>query len=283
VNILSIRSSDPHSILDELAMARIPVFGRRGALNNKRILRSIALNGSLLKYDVCKSLELPLSQYGTISRRMDALKEGGYLGEAGSRATKRGKQEDQSMYGLTWRGFIASITMNEVRENILQVLRVNPLLDFPEKETVLSIFEELITNQELETIARSVLEAFLKTIPNLEFVENEPMSILAWVLSIQEEIKLPKGFKLSRIPKDAWELLDRPAILEVVKEKIVPLVKQKATEMEVMYHFFSALSEAGDFISGLEVEDQPSKKVKEFVETELSPRLSKLSENSSED
>jgi len=259
-------------------MARIPVLGRRGAQNNKRILRSIALNGSSLKYDVCKNLELPLSRYGTISRRMDALKEGGYLGEAGSRATKRGKQEDQSLYGLTWRGFIASITMNEVRENILQVLRVNPLLDFPEKESVLPILGDLITNLELETIARSVLEAFLKTIPNLELVENEPMSILAWLLSIKEEIKLPKGFKLSRIPKDAWELLDRPAILEVVKEKIVPLIKQKAMEIGVMYQIFSALDEAGDFISALEVEDQPSKKIKEFIETTLTPRLHSLEE-----
>jgi len=275
---LSIRPSDPHRILDELAMARIPVLGRRGAQNNKRILRSIALNGSSLKYDVCKNLELPLSRYGTISRRMDALKEGGYLGEAGSRATKRGKQEDQSLYGLTWRGFIASITMNEVRENILQVLRVNPLLDFPEKESVLPILGDLITNLELETIARSVLEAFLKTIPNLELVENEPMSILAWLLSIKEEIKLPKGFKLSRIPKDAWELLDRPAILEVVKEKIVPLIKQKAMEIGVMYQIFSALDEAGDFISALEVEDQPSKKIKEFIETTLTPRLHSLEE-----
>lgn len=275
---MSIRPSDPHSILDELAMARIPVFGRRGAQNNKRILRSIALNGSSLKYDVCKNLELPLSRYGTISRRMDALKEGGYLGEAGSRATKRGKQEDQSLYGLTWRGFIASITMNEVRENILQVLRVNPLLDFPEKESVLPILGDLITNLELETLTRSVLEAFLKTIPNLELVENEPMSILAWLLSIKEEIKLPKSFKLSRIPKDAWELLDRPAILEVVKEKIVPLIKQKAMEIGVMYQIFSALDEAGDFISALEVEDQPSKKIKEFIETTLTPRLHSLEE-----
>lgn len=275
---MSIRPSDPHSILDELAMARIPVFGRRGAQNNKRILRSIALNGSSLKYDVCKNLELPLSRYGTISRRMDALKEGGYLGEAGSRATKRGKQEDQSLYGLTWRGFIASITMNEVRENILQVLRVNPLLDFPEKESVLPILGDLITNLELETLTRSVLEAFLKTIPNLELVENEPMSILAWLLSIKEEIKLPKGFKLSRIPKDAWELLDRPAILEVVKEKIVPLIKQKAMEIGVMYQIFSALDEAGDFIAALEVEDQPSKKIKEFIETTLTPRLHSLEE-----
>jgi hypothetical protein len=205
-----------------------------------------------------------------------------YLKEAGKRATRRGKQTKQSLYGLTWRGFIASLTIKKVRENILQVLKRNPLLAFPEKETVLPILEDLVTKQELETIARSVLEAFLKTIPTLEFVKNEPMSIFAWILSIKE-IKFPSGFKLSRIPKDAWELLDRPAILEAVKENLIPLVKQKAMEMEVMYHFFSVLSEVGDFISDLEVEDQPSKKVKELIETKLTPRLRNLNERLEEE
>jgi len=278
VNILSIEPTDPHPNLDELAQARIPALAKRGEQNNKRILKTIALNGSLLKYDVSKSLNRPLSDYGTISRRIDALRKTGYLKEAGKRATRRGKQTKQSLYGLTWRGFIASLTIKEVRENILQVLKRNPLLDFPEKETILLILEDLITPQELETIAKSVLEAFLKTIPSLELVENEPMSILAWLLSIKEEIKLPDGFKLSRIPKDAWELLDRPSILNVVKEKIVPLIKQKAMETRVMHQMFSALDEAGDFISTLEVEDHPSKKIKEFIETTLTPRLSNLEE-----
>ena len=279
MNILSKESSYLHSNFNELVKVRIPVLGNRAAENNKAILGKIALEGPLLKYDVSKSLNLSLSDYGTISRRIDALTKAGYLEEAGKRATRRGKQTKQSLYGLTWRGFIASLTIKEARENVLQVLKRNPLLAFPEKEIILPILEDLVTPQELETIARSVLEAFLKTIPNLEFVENEPVSILAWLLSIKEEIKLPDGFKLSRIPKDAWELLDRPSIFNVVKDKIVPLVKQKATEIEVMYHFFSALSEAGDFISGLEVEDQPSKKIKEFIETTLTPRLSNLEED----
>ena len=275
---MSKESSYLHSNFNELVKVRIPVLGNRAAENNKAILGKIALEGPLLKYDVSKSLNLSLSGYGTISRRIDALTRTGYLEEAGKRATRRGKQTKQSLYGLTWRGFIASLTIKEVRENILQVLKRNPLLAFPEKEIILPILEDLVTPQELETIARSVLEAFLKTIPNLELVENEPMSILAWLLSIKEEIKLPDGFKLSRIPKDAWELLDRPSIFNVVKDKIVPLVKQKAIEIEVMYHFFSALSEAGDFISAQEVEDQPSKKIKEFIETTLTSRLSNLEE-----
>jgi len=278
VNILSKTSTYLHSNFDELVKVKIPILGKKAAENNKAILEKIALEGPLLKYDVSKSLGRSLTDYGTISRRIDALTKTEYLKEAGKRATRRGKQTKQSLYGLTWRGFIASLTIKKVRENTLQVLKRNPLLAFPEKNTVLPILEELVTKQELETVARTVLEAFLKTIPNLEFVENEPMSIFAWLLSIKEEIEFPSGFKLSKIPKDAWELLDRPSILEVVKERIVPLVKQKAMEAKAMYHLFSVLNEVGEFISNLEVEDKPSKKIRNYYENELKPKLEELSE-----
>jgi len=280
VNILSKESSCTHSNFNELVKVRIPSLGKRAAENNKAILEKIALEGPLLKYDVSKSLNRSLSDYGTISRRIDALIKAEYLEEAGKRATRRGKQTKQSLYGLTWRGFIASLTIKEVRENILQVLKRNPLLAFPEKEIILLVLEELVTQQELETIARTVLEAFLRTIPNLELVENEPMSIIAWMSSIKE-IKLPDGFKLSRITQDAGELLkllDKPAILQAVKEKLVPLIKQKTMETKAMYQMFLVLNEVGEFISNLEVEDQPSKKIREYYENELKPKLERFSE-----
>ena len=277
---MSKTSSYQHSNFNELVRAKIPSLGKRAAENNRAILEKIALEGPLLKYDVSKSLNLSISDYGTISRRIDALTKTGYLEEAGKRATRRGKQTEQSLYGLTWRGFIASLTIKEVRENTLQVLNRNPLLAFPEKEIILLVVKELVTRQEVETIARTILEAFLKTIPNLELVENEPMSMIAWLSSIKE-IKLPDGFELSRIQQDAGELLrllDKPAILQVVKKKIVPLIKQKTMETKAMYQIFLVLNEVGEFISNLEVEDQPSKKVREFYENELKPKLEKLSE-----
>lgn len=265
--------------LDELVKVKIPALSGRGAENNRLILKNIAMNGPMLKYGIHKNVRI--GRYSTVSRRVDNLTERCYLEEASKRATERGKQTEESMYGLTWRGFIASITIKEVRENILQVLRTNPLLTFPEKESVLPILEELVTQQELEMIARSVLEAFLKTIPNLELVDND--SLLAWLLAIKEKPELPDGFKLSKIPKDAWELLDRPAILKVVKENIIPLVKEKTMEIRAMYQIFSVLNEVGDFIFDLEVGDQPSKRVKEFIEAKLIPRLRNLNEISREE
>lgn len=269
----------PHiNSLHELVSVKIPALSGRGAENNRLILKNIAMNGPMLKYDVHKNIQI--GRYSTVSRRVDNLTERSYLSEAGKRTTERGKQTEESMYGLTWRGFIASITIKEVRENILQVLRSNSLLAFPEKETVLLILEELVTQQELETIARSVLEAFLRIIPNLELVDND--SLLAWFLAIREKPELPDSFTLSKMPKDAWELLDRPTILKVVKEKIIPLVKQKTREITVMYQIFSVFDEVGSFISDLEVEDRPSKKVKEFIKT-MNSKLHNLDETTKEE
>lgn len=276
---MSKEPSNPHSNLNELVRTRIPALGRRAAANNRAILGKVALEGPSLKYDVCKSLDLSLSDYGTISRRIDALTKTGYLEEAGKRATRRGKQTKQSLYGLTWRGFIASLAIKEVRENILQVLKKNPILAFPEKEIVLLAVEELVTPQELETITRTVLEAFLGAIPDLELVENNPMSILAWFSTIKE-IKSPAGFQLSKIqnPEELLRLLDKPAILQAVKDKLVPFIKQKTKETKAAYLMFQVLSEAGAFIAKLEVADQPSKRIKEYYDDELKPKLERLSE-----
>jgi len=269
-----------HTNFNELVKIKIPSFGRRGAGNNKAIIKIIALEGPLLKYDVSKSLNLSISDYGTISRRIDALKKAGYLEEAGKRATRRGKQTKQSMYGLTWRGFIASLAIKEVREKIVQVLERNPLLTFPEKDTILVIIEELTSQQELEIVTRTVLVEFLRTIPNLEFVENDPMNIFAWLLSSIREIKFPEGFKLSKLQDEEGllKLLDNPAILRIVKEKLIPVIKVKTMETKAVYQLFQVLDEIGEFIRNLEVEDQPSEKIKLFFENELKPKLEKLSE-----
>jgi len=60
-----------------------------GAENKKAILEIIAMNGPLLKYDICKKLNLPQSLYGSISRRIDTLARKGYVAKAGKRTAKR--------------------------------------------------------------------------------------------------------------------------------------------------------------------------------------------------
>jgi len=262
-----------HSNLVELAQMKIPALKERSRENNLSILKTIALEGPMLKYDMYKRLEKRgIREYSTITRRVDSLKEKGYLDEAGKRNTERGKQKEESMYGLTWRGFIASITIEEVGEKILDVLKINPLLVFPEKEHILTLIKEILTEQEIETIVRSILKAFLGIIPNLELIEDQQLFLM--LMSTLGELSLPENFKLSRIPKNAWELLDRPSILKVVKEMIVPFIKQYVDGIKMMYQLVSAFEEFDKFFYSLEIKNQPSQKIKEYVEE----RLSSLSE-----
>lgn len=269
-----------HIYFEKLVESKIPAFSGIASNNNRLILKSIALNGPMLKYSITKSAKI--GRYSTASRRIDNLADRGYLAEAGKRVTERGKKTEESMYGLTWKGFIASIMIDEVRANMLRVLEINPLLVFPEKELILPLVEEIMTPQELETITISLVEALLKTIPDLELVEDKQLFFM--VMSALGELRLPKNFTLSRIPKDAWELLGKPAILQIVKEKIVPFLKQYADGIKAMYLLASAFEGFDKFFYELDVKDQPSKKIREFVETRLStlskkkPKRKKITE-----
>ena len=255
-----------HTNVNELSQMKIPALKGIGRRNNLLILETIATEGPLLKYDVYKKLKKRgIEEYSTVTRRIDSLREKGYLNEADRRITARGKRKAESMYGLTWKGFIASVTIEEVRENILRVLKINPLLVFPEKEIILPIVEEITSQEEIETITISVLEAFLKTIPDLELIEDQQLFFM--LMSALGELKLPKDFKLSRIPDDAWELLDRPAILKVVKEKIVPFFKQYTDGIKAMYLLVSAFDGFDKFFYELDFKNQPSKKIRKFVES----------------
>jgi hypothetical protein len=278
-------SEELHMYFDNVARSAIPIFQGKGATNNRTILRCIALNQPMLKYGIAKMLKI--GRYSTISRRVDDLVDREYIAEAGQRITRRGKQSKETVYGLTWRGFIASLTINEVRANIVQVLRNHPLLSIPEKDAVLLLLEEFTTRHELGVIAKALLEPLLEITPNLEMIRNEPMSLLGWIISINKPPRLPpSGFKLSKIPKDPWtvlQLIDKPAILSAVKNSIIPLVKQKTKEIAAINRVMIVLNEFSDFISDLKIEDQPSLRIKDYLETKLDPQLDAISDSLGED
>jgi hypothetical protein len=257
-----------HINLDDLIPMKIPIFTGRGADNAAVILEHIATTGPQLKYDVFKDLDF--ARYSTVSRRIDDLRTKGYLGEAGKRLTERGKQTEESMYGLTWRGFVASLSSKKVRANIINVLKKNPLLTLPEKDSVMTVLEEIITPEEFKTISKTILEAYLKVIPNIETIREDQLWI--WLSAIRDFPILPENFKLTRMPENALELLDRPPILKVVKEKIAPFIKQKTNEITEAYIFFRALNELSTFITKLDEKDKPSVRIKEYAETQL-PKL----------
>ena len=134
----------------------------------------------------------------------------------------------------------------------------------------MTVLEEIITPEELETISKPILEAYLKVIPNIETIRDDQLWI--WLFAIRDFPILPKNFKLTKMPENALELLDRPPILKVVKEKIAPFIKQKTNEITEAYVFFRALNEISTFITKLDETDKPSVRTKEYVETKL-PKL----------
>ncbi|MDH5461246.1 MAG: hypothetical protein OEX09_03350 [Candidatus Bathyarchaeota archaeon] len=244
---------------------KIPALRGRARANNLLILETLASEGSLLKYDVHKRLKKNgIAEYSTVTRRIDSLRKKGYLDVAGRRITERGKRKAESMYGLTWKGFIASLVSENVRRNALQVIERNPLLTFPEKELVISVLGEIFTQQELDDIITSILAAYLRVIPNLETLREENLWI--WLLEIRE-IPFPENFQLSKLPQDSLELLDNSTILQIIKQRILPMISEYEERFYVLFQFFKILNELGDFIKKLQPEDKPSKRLKEHLKT----------------
>ncbi|MGD0645516.1 MAG: hypothetical protein ABSA75_11485 [Candidatus Bathyarchaeia archaeon] len=251
-----------HSNLNQLLAAKVPILSGRGSSNSFAIVEQIALNGPLLKYDIFKNLGK--ARYSTISRRVDDLMEREYLGIARKRLTQRGKHVEESMYGLRWKGFIASLSSEKVRENIVDVLRNNPLLILPEKEPILLVIEEITTKEELENISQAIFEAYLDVVPNIELIIEDQLWV--YFLAIRNFSHFPQ-FKLSRMPENMLELMDRPPILKIIKEKVAPFIQQQADQFAFLSMVFKRLNEITNLISNLDTKVTPSIEVKKYLET----------------
>jgi hypothetical protein len=246
---------------------KIPALKGIGRRNNLLILETIATEGPLLKYDVYKKVKKRgIEEYSTVTRRIDFLREKGYLNEAGRRITARGKRKAESMYGLTWKGFIASLVSGKVRRDALQVVEKNPLLVFPEKEFVLLVLKDIFNSEEIERIADIILYGYLKAIPNLEDIEEEKLGI--WILPALGEIP-PDMMKteMTEEKKDLTRLLDNPRILQYVKDRILPKISEYGKNLYLLFQFFRLLNQVGDFIKELHPEDKPrpSERLKEYL------------------
>jgi hypothetical protein len=249
-----------HGNLNQLIAIKIPISRGRGSENNMAILEQIALMGPLLKYDIFKNLKSV--EYSTISRRVDDLAERGYIGVAGKRLTGRGKQKEESTYGLRWKGFVASLSNKKVKKDIIAVLRRNPILGLPEKDTILSVIEEITTKDELENISQAILEAYLDVIPPIETIREDQLWV--YLLAVRDVSKL-QGFKLSQMPENMLELLDRPAILAIVKERIAPFIEQTANQFTFLSLIFTTLNELMKFITGIDPKTKPSVEVQKYL------------------
>lgn len=259
----------PHINLEELSLAKIPALNGKAMKNNLLILEIIAKEGPLLKYDVYKKLKKRgISEYSTVTRRIDSLKESGYLNEADRRKTKRGKRKAESMYGLTWKGFVASFSSGYVRQNVLLVIEKSPLLRFPEKEFVLLVLRDVLNSEEVEKITHLLLYGFLRLIPSLDKIEEEELPM--WILYGTKEIppNMIEANEISAKNKDLTKLLDNPKILRYVQERFVPIISEWERNFYVLFRFFKMLSQIGDFVKELSPNDEPSERLKEYIKSE---------------
>ncbi len=256
-----------HINFEDLAQIKIPALRGRAKINNLLILETLATEGPLLKYDVHKKLKKRgIPEYSTITRRIDSLRKKGYLDEADKRITERGKRKAESMYGLTRKGFIASLVNKKVRKHVLQVIEKAPLLVIPEKEFVLLVVREILDPKEVETITSYLLYGYLKAIPDLESIEEEELGL--WIFQALREIP-SKGINVTEISKkkDLTRLLDNPRILQYVKERILPLISEYERNFYVLFQLFKVLNQIGDYVKELRPEDKPSDRLKEYLKT----------------
>lgn len=169
-----------HIESEELVSGKIAAFQGKASRNNKLVLKILALDGPLIKYDIFKALKPEgITNYPTISRRVDDLKRRGYIENAGTRLTRVGKRVEEShTYGLRWKGFIACLAIRDTQKNFITVFENNHLLEkvLPNsvsKKMIIDILKELFSKEELETISRGILEGYLRAIPeNLESINE---------------------------------------------------------------------------------------------------------------
>ena len=219
-----------HIESEEIIMAKVPALRGRDARNNKLVLETLALKGPLIKYDIFKELKSKgVKHYPTISRRVDNLKQRGYLNVAGKRLIVVGKRRERSpTYSLTWRGFIASLAIETVIEEIPTVLKSNPLLEFDlpyevPRKMVISVLRELFTSREIGIMAHALLVGFLRALPrNIESIKQE--NYFAY---------LPPAFVEAPAIKEKFERKDLNRLLQIpgLLELALHLVKTYETQL----------------------------------------------------
>ncbi len=186
----------------------IGAFYGKDSKNNELILETLALNGPLIKWEVLKKVNEIKKRitWATISRRIDDLKERDYLTESGKRRiTVAKREEDTSVYGLTWRGLIASLTIKDVRNNIIKVIGKNPQLDPLQK---LWLFVKgAYTQEEI----REVIEKFLKALEDVP-LELEYVNWMEFIFYVIPT--LIEKFENLLPDKNITEIEQSPELLE---------------------------------------------------------------------
>ena len=260
---MSINSEILHSNFQDLIELKIPALKGKGADNNRKILEIIALGGPLLKYGINKRMG---GIYSTVSRRVDDLFEHGYIIKAGTRTTTRGRQSEETTYGLSWKGLIASLAVSTVRINLLQVLTENSQLQIPEREFVLPVISEIYSPEDLEILSVSFFTGFIQcTAPPLDDILDEDLK--AWLMPALRAAPLHE--LKTKGTMNLFTLLDNPKILQYVKENYLPLIDDYEKQIFETFQLIQFFNKAAKYLATLTPEDKPSEKIVAYLENQF--------------
>lgn len=189
----------------------IGAFNGKDSKNNRIILETLALNGSLIKWEILKKVTEKGRRitWATVSRRVDDLKERGYIKETGKRRISVAKREqDTPTYGLTWKGLIASLISKDIRNNIIkaldniQAIENNPLNPL---DKAWSIVKRIYTEDEIRDMTKNFFEAINIMPLELEFANEMEFMFYLFPALINTDFTIPK--------KDLNELKQYPDFL----------------------------------------------------------------------
>jgi len=192
----------------------IGAFNGKDAENNRIILETLALKGSLIKWEILKKVKETKKKitWATVSRRVDDLKERGYITETGKRRTSVAKREqDSPIYGLTWKGLVASLPSHEVRNNIVKVIEMSPHLK--PLHTLLSMTRGIYTEDEIRDVTDKFYKA-VRLIPlELESVNETDFFFYLSAALFRTDFSIPE--------KDLSKLEQNPELLKFLYNAVI--------------------------------------------------------------
>jgi len=170
----------------------IGAFEGKDSENNRLILEALALSGPSIKWGIYKVVK-EKTTWPTVSRRVDDLKERGYIEVTGKKKIKVAKREGYTpAYWLTLKGLIAALTIEKVRREPSRVLQNLP-------GRVWAFVVKELKKGEINDVAQKINEEIRKIQLDLE-----PASELE-ILSISPTLLEA----LNQFPESYWRRLER--------------------------------------------------------------------------
>jgi len=290
------RERDFENTLPEgLLQVKISAYQGVKARNDRLILGYLAINGPVLPYVIFRDLKglgyYKDNQYPTVHRRIRGLVKEGYLTEAGTRPTLRGKQSKETLYGLTTLGWVSSLAIDRVRKDVLSTLERNIDTAVPEKGTILSLevkiqslypgisefLRTVFYEEEIYAMITSLLLGYLKTnAPSIDVLATASIEEwIPWIKPVFEKavieyrILLPQGIDRSI---NLFRLLDNPEIFKSVNQ-LLPIISLYAeSQIHTFVTWLFASSGLKSTFDSLTPEDKPSERAEAFLAGEL-PKL----------